>query len=234
VNTDQGSQFTSAAFTGLLLENKIAISMDGRGSWRDNVFVERLWRSVKYEEVVCCERFVSGRDGAELYRRWGTALRSRPAGAGFKPPQAARVKSLRGERCWKRRKLFRQVRLEETNASEPLMTCRNVFNRRRNRDLDVYPASKGWGTPADRPTGVRHEGGVTSRQASVRNTGTCRPDAKGETQAVSRCEGLSTDAGHRGGGARSRGDGSVMGPDRRGVVIRLYPGGNPQGDDHYG
>ena len=50
-NTDQGSQFTSAAFTGLLAENGIAISMDGRGSWRDNVFVERLWRSVKYEEV---------------------------------------------------------------------------------------------------------------------------------------------------------------------------------------
>jgi putative transposase len=50
-NTDQGSQFTSAAFTGLLLENAIKISMDGRGSWRDNVFVERLWRSVKYEEV---------------------------------------------------------------------------------------------------------------------------------------------------------------------------------------
>lgn len=50
-NTDQGSQFTSAAFTGLLLENAIRISMDGRGSWRDNVLVERLWRSVKYEEV---------------------------------------------------------------------------------------------------------------------------------------------------------------------------------------
>jgi len=50
-NTDQGSQFTSAAFTGLLLDNFIAISMDGKGSWRDNVFVERLWRSVKYEEV---------------------------------------------------------------------------------------------------------------------------------------------------------------------------------------
>jgi putative transposase len=50
-NTDQGSQFTSAAFTGLLLGNAIAISMDGRGSWRDNVFVERLWRSIKYEEV---------------------------------------------------------------------------------------------------------------------------------------------------------------------------------------
>jgi putative transposase len=59
VNTDQGSQFTSSAFTGLLLEHAIRISMAGRGSWRDNVFVERLWRSVKYEEVVCCERFVS-------------------------------------------------------------------------------------------------------------------------------------------------------------------------------
>jgi putative transposase len=50
-NTDQGSQFTSAAFTSVLLKRNIAISMDGRGAWRDNVFVERLWRSVKYEEV---------------------------------------------------------------------------------------------------------------------------------------------------------------------------------------
>jgi putative transposase len=50
-NTDQGSQFTSEAFTSVLLDQKIAISMDGKGSWRDNVFVERLWRSVKYEEV---------------------------------------------------------------------------------------------------------------------------------------------------------------------------------------
>jgi putative transposase len=50
-NTDQGSQFTGAAFTGVLIHNGIAISMDGKGAWRDNVFVERLWRSVKYEEV---------------------------------------------------------------------------------------------------------------------------------------------------------------------------------------
>ena len=49
-NTDQGSQFCSQAFTGLLQDQKIAISMDGRGAWRDNVFVERLWRTVKYEE----------------------------------------------------------------------------------------------------------------------------------------------------------------------------------------
>ncbi|GGI86096.1 transposase [Polymorphobacter multimanifer] len=50
-NTDQGSQFTSLAFTNVLLREKVAISMDGRGAWRDNVFVERLWRTVKYEEV---------------------------------------------------------------------------------------------------------------------------------------------------------------------------------------
>jgi putative transposase len=50
-NTDQGSQFTSEAFTRRLKENGINISMDGKGRWRDNVFVERIWRSIKYEEV---------------------------------------------------------------------------------------------------------------------------------------------------------------------------------------
>src|SRR6201989_627189 len=50
-NTDQGSQFTGSALTRVLARHSIAISMDGKGAWRDNVFVERLWRSVKYEEV---------------------------------------------------------------------------------------------------------------------------------------------------------------------------------------
>ncbi|WP_181964908.1 IS3-like element ISKpn11 family transposase, partial [Klebsiella pneumoniae] len=50
-NTDQGSQFTSIDFTAVLKKAEIAISMDGKGAWRDNVFVERLWRSIKYEEV---------------------------------------------------------------------------------------------------------------------------------------------------------------------------------------
>jgi len=50
-NTDQGSQFTSEDFTSVLKNNDIRISMDGKGRWVDNVFVERLWRSVKYEEV---------------------------------------------------------------------------------------------------------------------------------------------------------------------------------------
>ena len=51
VNTDQGSQYTSEDFTDVLKSHDIEISMDGKGAWRDNVFVERLWRSVKYEEV---------------------------------------------------------------------------------------------------------------------------------------------------------------------------------------
>ena len=50
-NTDQGSQFTGQEFTGVLLRAGVAISMDGKGAWRDNVFVERLWRSIKYEEI---------------------------------------------------------------------------------------------------------------------------------------------------------------------------------------
>ena len=50
-NTDQGSQFTSAAFTGTLATAGVAISMDGRGRWMDNVFIERLWRSLKYEDI---------------------------------------------------------------------------------------------------------------------------------------------------------------------------------------
>ena len=52
-NTDQGSQFTGAAFTGVLADNGIAISMDGKGAWRDNVFVERLWRSVNTRRSIC-------------------------------------------------------------------------------------------------------------------------------------------------------------------------------------
>ena len=78
VNTDQGSQFTSTAFTGLLLDNAIAISMDGRGSWRDNVFVERLWRSVKYEEVYLRAYDSVGEARASLGRHLDFYNRKRP------------------------------------------------------------------------------------------------------------------------------------------------------------
>ena len=57
-NTDQGSQFTSEAFTGVLKHHGIRISMDGKGRWVDNVFVERLWRSVKYEKSRMICRFI--------------------------------------------------------------------------------------------------------------------------------------------------------------------------------
>jgi putative transposase len=77
-NTDQGSQFTSVAFIDLLLDNAIAISMDGRGAWRDNVFVERLWRSVKYEEV-CLRAYDSvGEARASLGRYLDFYNRKRP------------------------------------------------------------------------------------------------------------------------------------------------------------
>jgi putative transposase len=57
-NTDQGVQFTSAAFLAELEAKGVRISMDGKGRFLDNIFIERLWRSLKYEDVVCCERVV--------------------------------------------------------------------------------------------------------------------------------------------------------------------------------
>jgi putative transposase len=89
-NTDQGSQFTSAAFTGLLAENGIAISMDGRGAWRDNVFVERLWRSVKYEEVYLRAYDSVGEARASIGRYLSFYNRSRPHSSldGRTPDQA--------------------------------------------------------------------------------------------------------------------------------------------------
>jgi putative transposase len=68
-NTDQGSQFTSAAFTGVLIAAGIRISMDGRGRWMDNVFIERLWRSLKYEDVYL-KGYVDGRDAKAGIAEW--------------------------------------------------------------------------------------------------------------------------------------------------------------------
>ena len=126
---------------------------------------------------------------------------------------------------------LRQVCLEETNESEPLMTCRKSQGDVETGIRTCIPRARVGELPADCPTGVRHEGGVTLRQASIRNTGTCRFDAKGEIQAVSHRKGLSTDAEHRGGDTRSREEGPVMGLDRRGAIIRLYPVDNPKGED---
>jgi putative transposase len=68
-NTDQGSQFTSAAFTGALAAADIRISMDGRGRWMDNVFIERLWRSLKYEDVYL-KGYADGREARAGIASW--------------------------------------------------------------------------------------------------------------------------------------------------------------------
>ena len=89
-NTDQGAQFTSFAFTTTLRDAEVRISMDGRGRWMDNVFIERLWRSLKYE-CVFLNAFETGgaaRDGIGRWldyynrrrptRRWATGRPTRP------------------------------------------------------------------------------------------------------------------------------------------------------------
>ena len=75
-NTDQGSQFTSAGFTGRLEAAGIRISMDGRGRWLDNVFIERLWRSLKYEEVHL-KAYADGREARAGISAWVTFYNTR-------------------------------------------------------------------------------------------------------------------------------------------------------------
>ena len=86
-NTDQGSQFTSEAFTELLKQHGVRISMDGKGRYRDNIFVERLWRTVKYEEVYL-KAYQDGRDarnGLGEYFRFYNNLRPHQA-LGYRTP----------------------------------------------------------------------------------------------------------------------------------------------------
>lgn len=75
-NTDQGSQFTSAAFTGTLAAAGITISMDGRGRWMDNVFIERLWRSLKHEDVYL-KGYADGREAKRGIAAWINFYNSR-------------------------------------------------------------------------------------------------------------------------------------------------------------
>jgi putative transposase len=89
-NTDQGSQFTSSAFTGRLLAAGVRISMDGKGCWRDNVFVERLWKSVKYEEVYlrAYETVSQARAGIGRYLDFFNTRRPHTVHRGKTPDQA--------------------------------------------------------------------------------------------------------------------------------------------------
>jgi len=88
-NTDQGSQFTGAAFTGVLTTAGVKISMDGRGRWMDNVFIERLWRSLKYEDVYL-KGYADGREARQGIGAWIAFYNARrPHQAlGDRPPMA--------------------------------------------------------------------------------------------------------------------------------------------------
>ena len=77
-NTDQGSQFTSEAFTGRLIAAGVAISMDGRGRFLDNIFIERLWRSIKYEEMHL-KAYANGREARAGIGSWIILQRGAPS-----------------------------------------------------------------------------------------------------------------------------------------------------------
>ena len=89
-NTDQGSQFTSAAFTVVLESRGVRLSMDGKGRWVDNVFVERLWRSVKYEEVYlhAYGSIAEGNRGLAVYFDFYNRIRGHQGLAGLTPDEA--------------------------------------------------------------------------------------------------------------------------------------------------
>lgn len=89
-NTDQGSQFTSPRFTGVLLAAGVRISMDRRGRWMDNEFIERLWRSLKYE-CVCLHAFETGSELRIGLTKWlGYYNARRPhSGLGGQTPDEA-------------------------------------------------------------------------------------------------------------------------------------------------
>ena len=118
----------------------------------------------------------------------------------------------------------------ETSESEPLMTCRKRIDDAETGGMSLTRDESG-GCPDFGPDGIRHEGGVTLSWAFAWNVGTCGSDAKGDIQAGGPREDQSTEAGHRDGAACSRDEGSAMGLDRRGCVVRPGDGVNQQWEE---
>jgi hypothetical protein len=118
-------------------------------------------------------------------------------------------------------------------VSEPLRTCRKHLSHVITGRSFVNSGGVR-GIPVYCPHGVRHGGGVTLLWALVWNAGTCRSAAKGEPQVGNPHKRESTDVKHRGGAACSRGEGSVMGLDRRGCIVWRYSGVNRQREELHG
>ncbi len=134
-NTDQGSQFTTPRFTGILEERQIRISMDGRGRWLDNVFIERLWRSLKYE----CVYLHAFETGSELRRGFLTLEAISGHFVEFSHPTGARSGILTILCFWRRvLNAVRVSRPEKAVLVEAMwsvhclflqMACRSLRNR---------------------------------------------------------------------------------------------------------
>ena len=144
-NTDQGSQFTSEAFTSMLLEHGIRISMDGKGRYMDNIFVERLWRSVKYEEVYlkAYQNVPEARAGIGAYLRFYNHERPHQA-LGYQTPQEI-FEEGQGWRCLHEQGLALPSNLETTS---PVMVPTKPAEDSLNLALSL---SKQWG-----PLQIRH------------------------------------------------------------------------------
>ena len=138
-NTDQGSQFTSEAFTSMLLEHGIRISMDGKGRYIDNIFVERLWRSVKYEEVYlkAYQNVPEARAGIGAYLRFYNHERPHQA-LGYQTPQEI-FEEGQGWRCLHEQGLPLPSNLETTS---PVMVPTKPAEDSLNLALSL---SKQWG-----------------------------------------------------------------------------------------
>lgn len=126
-NTDQGSQFTSEAFTGTLIDAEVAISMDGRGRAHDNIFVERLWRTVSLEDIYLRDygNVSEVRTGLDAYFRFYNHERGLPCNDRKRQPDIAR-KELR----------FRVFRIWVRGFSASNLKSRCLRQLRRGKDVE--------------------------------------------------------------------------------------------------
>ena len=163
-NTDQGSQFTSEAFTSMLLEHGIRISMDGKGRYMDNIFVERLWRSVKYEEVYlkAYQNVPEARAGIGAYLRFYNHERPHQA-LGYQTPQEI-FEEGQGWRCLHEQGLALPSNLETTS---PVMVPTKPAEDSLNLALSL---SKQWG-----PLQSRRRAAHRRRRCNLRRLGRRSP-----------------------------------------------------------